>query len=874
MFNEEKNPLARLITLAVCILCFSFNAKSQIPAKKYPSLLWEITGNGLSKPSYLFGTMHVSSKLVFNLPDSFYYGIKQAQVVALENNPELWQEEMDKYNFSNLGDMGFGGMDNVSTNEYLNISDLQFKPFTKKLAWAVSSTPIVLNSLLYRSYGMTSNDFEEDTYLDMYIYQIGKKLQKKITGVEDFKKSMQMTTEASIDMMTEQNKKSRSYSMDEDFSFSKLSEAYRTGNLDWLDTINKVNSRSDAYDEKFLYLRNDIQANSIDCIIKSGTSLFVGVGAAHLPGQRGVIEQLRRKGYTLRPVSWGERSSTEKDRIDNIRIPVNFSMQTAPDNFYTVKTPGKLFASKNRATNIFGLQSQFADMGNGSYYVVTRVQTNAAIMGFSNKQVEQKLDSLLYENVPGKIISKVAVTNNGYRGIDVTNKTRRGDVQRFRIYITPFEVVMFKMSGVGDYITKGTEADIFFNSIALKPLKNNAWSNYTPTVGGFTISLPGEPVQFISKNNTIFGIADSSENVQYAIVRNDINNYGFVGEDTVDLNLLHESFRNSDFITKTVQSQKTFLNGYPIMDAQYQDKTNNTYQCRYIVQGPHYYALIAHYAKPSKKVEGFFNSFKLKPLVMGNEQTYSDSSLSFSVKTTYFPKDQLKDNDLLQTIMNKYKQMAVKLDDKEYDTSRQNIKIWEGVFESKSYHNDTTGENILVTYSTPARYYFDKDSISFKRTVYGDKKMEDSSWIVREKKIDSLPNNVYTRSTIYTSKNSSRTLLTKVFYKNGVTHTLMSESDTLGSHSSFVSHFFVSFAPIYEPDPVAFEPFQKKSKIFFQDYFSPDSVVHKRALRFLQTINLDKDDFSDIKKAIAQLSWKKDKKYMTKKALWLSKIGT
>jgi len=57
--------------------------------KKYPTLLWEITGNGLIKPSYLFGTMHVSSKLVFHLSDSFYLGIKNSDVVALELDPQL-----------------------------------------------------------------------------------------------------------------------------------------------------------------------------------------------------------------------------------------------------------------------------------------------------------------------------------------------------------------------------------------------------------------------------------------------------------------------------------------------------------------------------------------------------------------------------------------------------------------------------------------------------------------------------------------------------------------------------------------------------------------------------------------------------------------
>jgi uncharacterized protein YbaP (TraB family) len=57
-------------------------AQTKIKDKKYPSLLWEITGNGLKKPSYLIGTMHVSSKLAFHLTDSFYIAIRSADIVA------------------------------------------------------------------------------------------------------------------------------------------------------------------------------------------------------------------------------------------------------------------------------------------------------------------------------------------------------------------------------------------------------------------------------------------------------------------------------------------------------------------------------------------------------------------------------------------------------------------------------------------------------------------------------------------------------------------------------------------------------------------------------------------------------------------------
>ena len=120
----------------------------------------------------------------------------------------------------------------------------------------------------------------------------------------------------------------RSYDSDENYSADKLQEAYRAGNLDLLDSINRLNSFSDAFDEKFLYSRNLLQANSIDSILKARSALFVGVGAAHLPGNRGVIEILRRMGYKLRPIIMGERDSNEKDKVEKLRVPVSFNTQT------------------------------------------------------------------------------------------------------------------------------------------------------------------------------------------------------------------------------------------------------------------------------------------------------------------------------------------------------------------------------------------------------------------------------------------------------------------------------------------------------------------------------------------------------------------
>src|SRR6187549_3562654 len=101
-------------------------AKSAVAKKPVASanntLLWEITGNGLKKPSYIFGTMHLSSKLVFNLPDSFYYAIKNVETVALELNPDVWQGQMVKLDQLQLNYRNFT---QAPSSDYLNETSFQ-----------------------------------------------------------------------------------------------------------------------------------------------------------------------------------------------------------------------------------------------------------------------------------------------------------------------------------------------------------------------------------------------------------------------------------------------------------------------------------------------------------------------------------------------------------------------------------------------------------------------------------------------------------------------------------------------------------------------------------------------------------------------------
>lgn len=852
--------MKRCVFIFLVVFPFLLHAQPKVKAKKYPSLLWEITGNGLKKPSYLFGTMHVSSKLAFHLADSFYLGIRNADVVALETNPELWQEDMSKYD---MGNEDFNSNDSRHRlpvpNEYLNINTLKFYRYDKKIERALYSNPSAINNLLYRSYGNETSDFEEDTYLDMYIYQCGKKWGKKVAGVEKYGESMKLMMEAYKDAAKDRHTKERSYDTDEGYSSAKLQEAYRSGNLDWLDSINKYNSFSAAFDEKFLYRRNEIQASSIDSILRSGQSLFVGVGAAHLPGSRGVIEMLRRQGYQLRPIKMGARDSQHKSQVEKARVQVSFTTQVAEDGLYKVAIPGKFYKFGEDASLD---QRQYADMANGSYYMVTRIMTNAWMWGHNSDRVSKVVDSLLYENVPGKIITKTKINRNGYTGIDVTNKTRRGDIQRYNIFITPFEVLIFKMSGTGDYVKNGGEAKAFFGSIQLKDYRSanpviTTWKKYSPSYGGFSIDMPHEP--YVGNDGSwIFDAEDKTSNTRYRVMRTDIHNYYFAEEDTFDLNLMAESFEASEFIEKPVSRVHTVTRGYPSLDCRYKDKDGTMLLARFIIQGPHYYTLIAHGKQEIPVMTKFLNSFEIQPFKYGVAKERKDTSLYYRVKSPVFPEAGKEKLDIPRF------SYAGANDD---DELSERDRLENGIFRSKVIANDSTGERIFVSFFRMNRYGHIRDSSLLEKEnqfAFGD-----SSWIIKLKRKYELPGSMKVWETLASDTGSSRAIWTKTFYKNGIGHVIIAQLDTLSKPGSFTQSFFDSFQPTDTLQ--GSNPFSKKSDLFFADFMSRDSMAHKRAVKNIYTIKLDSTDLVSLQKAIAILDWK-EKNYLEIKKDLIGKL--
>lgn len=851
--------MRRLFILALTGFLIAPLHSQMVKPKKYPSLLWEISGKGIRKPSYLIGTMHVSNKLAFNLPDSFYLALRSVDVVALENNPESWQDDMSRYEIGmETGD----GSDLENTPaQYLTQNAIKFYRYYGKLQRALSSNPSSLNNLLYRNYGSESSDFEEDTYLDMYIFQCGKKWGKRIAGVESYGESMRLMMEAYRDAAKDKKKKDRSYGdFNGQFSNDKLQEAYRTGNLDLLDSINHYNSTSEAFDEKFIYRRNEIQAYSIDSIIRSGSSLFVGVGAAHLPGNRGVIELLRSMGYSLRPVKMGERASKQKELVDRIRVPVVFQTEMAEDGCFSVNVPGKLYRlSDDEALK----QNQFADLANGSYYMVTRLMTNAWMWDQDSAQILKKVDSLLYEHIPGKIISRAYIQRNGYQGLDITNRTRRGDLQRYNIFVTPFEVILFKMSGTGDYVKQGTEADRFFGSIKLKEYKsaNGAGVRFKPSFGGFSVEFPHEPYMG-NDGSWIFDARDPATNTCFRVIRTDVNNFRFLEDDSFDLSLLNESFKSSAFIRTEIEKKTGSYHGYPSLEARYIDKFGKYYFTKFILQGSHYYSLIAKAPAMNETVRRFFDSFEILPFTYRRFRQYADSILYFTASSPVYT-----DSGKVKLNMPRNYYMSWSLDEGKEEIAEKD-KLINGVIRTRTIENDSTGEQISVAFLQSSRYAFPSEG-QRAADMFRFTPQDSTMIIVKESELPAWEG-YQVKETVFADTNSSRRLWSRAWYRpvSGTGYYLVTMIDSAGPPSPFQAGFFDSFRPSVE----AFDNTKNATTLFFNDLNSADSVRHKRALQNIDQVELDSSSLKFLEAAIRSLGWK-EKKYLDIKTAFINRLG-
>jgi uncharacterized protein YbaP (TraB family) len=269
------------------------------------SLLWEITGENLPKPSYLYGTIHVYDTNVFRISKEIYQAIDLCDNFALEmdmnnlNQGSIMQRIMISDPDSTLDKL-------LEPEIYAEVRNI---PFIKSMGESVNS----MKPFFLYTYLLVDNPINS---VDLNLNKYAKEKVKNISGIETLDEQLDMVDGISLYEQAQGIKDIYSYCKRENLGFSEagkkmfglLQDAYKNQDIETLVNLDKefiLTSNTPASDSAMIASRNINMADRISDFIQQDKTLFVAIGALHLPdykNTRGVVTLLKEKGYNLRPV--------------------------------------------------------------------------------------------------------------------------------------------------------------------------------------------------------------------------------------------------------------------------------------------------------------------------------------------------------------------------------------------------------------------------------------------------------------------------------------------------------------------------------------------------------------------------------------------
>ncbi|GAB4277487.1 MAG: hypothetical protein Kow0068_00610 [Marinilabiliales bacterium] len=256
-------------------------------------MLWEISGKGINK-SYLYGTIHIQDKRVFQYDPIVEEKIKECDAYAME----LLLDEIDKEELEKSMYMKKTTIKELLTQEEYKLLDSLMKAKTGMgLILFNKMKPFFISSQLMQT--DMSKDMEDA--LDMHFLKIARQEGKLTFGIEKLSDQVQAIDKISLKDQCKMLMESLNDTTQATASFDNLLKAYLEANLDTMIILSSDTSLPELFNKAFLIDRNKGMAKNIIKICKKHKT-FNAIGAAHLGGKDGVIELIRKKGYIVKPI--------------------------------------------------------------------------------------------------------------------------------------------------------------------------------------------------------------------------------------------------------------------------------------------------------------------------------------------------------------------------------------------------------------------------------------------------------------------------------------------------------------------------------------------------------------------------------------------
>ena len=257
------------------------------------SLLWEISGEGLESPSYLYGTIHATCDATLDANT----------LKALDETKQLYLEiDMDDKEMP-MQMMKYMKMNNdeklstlVSEEDFIIIDSFLKENVSMSAKMLDTFKPFMVSAMLLPK--MLDCEFKS---VEGELMRVTKEQNEEVYGLEKVEDQMKVFDAIPYQEQANELLKTAKNGLEKDkLEFQKMMNVYKKKDIEELLRMMDASDNKITADNKDILLNNR-NKNWIPIIIKTAKEMptFFGVGAAHLAGDEGVIKLLRKAGYKV-----------------------------------------------------------------------------------------------------------------------------------------------------------------------------------------------------------------------------------------------------------------------------------------------------------------------------------------------------------------------------------------------------------------------------------------------------------------------------------------------------------------------------------------------------------------------------------------------
>ena len=294
--------IMKRLSLLLAVLMLALASQAQ--------LLWKVSGNGLGRPSYIMGTYHFAPASMMEKIPGMQQALEGCDIVVGEiKNEEMMSPDSQMKMATAMMAPADSTLDKLFTpaeyavveavfNKYFGSMGVTLNQMNMLKPSAISVQMQAIQAVKYFP------DFDESALIDMAVQKSANEMGRPSVGLESIDEQIDLLFNGPL---SEQAQELLEVCKKDDLFMvqsSALVEAYMSQDLDKIESVmtNPELGGDDA--EAMDALIYDRNRNWVEKLVKMmpERAALVCVGAGHLPGDQGLLQLLRDRGYTVEPM--------------------------------------------------------------------------------------------------------------------------------------------------------------------------------------------------------------------------------------------------------------------------------------------------------------------------------------------------------------------------------------------------------------------------------------------------------------------------------------------------------------------------------------------------------------------------------------------